>query len=209
MRAALHRAAAVALLRLSESAQSASSAHDGGPDGPEMAEGTPPSGTPSPAQDPWRGTSRGTSRRPPGNNRPTPGQVALSAQSGAPTGHAPPLALLGPLRRTIQHAGRSTAPGRDPHPSLLDYTHAATGARVLPPNPWAGGFTPATDPAPVAAEPAAAPATDAEAATAAPAAGAEGGGVAMAVDDDDDEGASAAAPRPVQALRAIHDSTAS
>ena len=140
--------------RRSDDAQFSSSAH-GGPDGPGRAEGTPPSGTPSPARDRGRGTSRDTSGHPPDNSRPSPGQAALSAQSGAPTGHAPPLTLLGPLRRTIQHAGRSTAPGRDPHPSLLDYTHAATGARVLPPNPWAGGFTPAPGPTPVAAEPAA------------------------------------------------------
>ena len=100
-----------------ESAQFSSSAH-GGPDGPGMAEGTPPSGTPSPAQDRGRGTSRDTSGRPPGNSRPSPGQAALSAQSGAPAGHAPPLAPLGPLRRTLQHAGRSTGPGRDRHPTV-------------------------------------------------------------------------------------------
>ena len=162
-----------------------------------MAEGTPPSGTPSPAQNRERGTSRGTSRRPPGNGRasPSPGQVALSAQSGASAGHAP-------LLRTLQRAGRSTGPGRDPHPGLLDYTSAATGARIHPPNHWASGFTPEPGPAPVAAEPAAEPATDAEAATAAPAAGDEDDGDTMAVDDDD-EGAIAAAPQPGPALRSI------
>ena len=182
-----------------QSAQSAQSTNDG-PDGPESA-GTPPSGTPSPAPDLRRRASRGAGRRPSGNDQATPGEVALSAQArSAQSGGSAGPGLL----RTLQRAGRTTGPGRGPHPSLLDHTSPSSGARSHPAvhNHWGSGFTPGSVPAPAAAEPTAEPAADAEAATAAPATGDEDDGGTMAVDDDD-EGAIAAAPQPGPALRSI------